>query len=807
MKVLVTCLLFAVLAGLQGDLYAQLTPSSIRGKVLTENLPLDNATIVLLKRRDSSIVSSTVTDKNGLFRLNDLPADSYLILITKIGFGKFYRGIYNVMEGRELIIPDITLTPALNQLKQVAIVGSRPPIEVKPGKTILNVQNNILAAGNSAFDILRQSPGVRVDNTNISLTGRQNALITIDGKPTNLSGEDLVGVLRGIQFNMIDRIELITGGSAKYDASGGGIINIILKKGQNTGANGSVTATSNFGKYYKGSVGLVFNDRTDKFNIFGNYSGSTDKTFHDFTNDRIINFNNIISDYNTDYNSFHKHNNNSFGLGMDYYLSRMHTIGFLVSGLITDANILKNNSLTIYNQSVLDSTIHANSDLDRHISHLNYNINYNGKLDNTGKTLSADLNYTTYNRSSSEYITNRFNDATGKTYRDQLMQRNLSPSDIHIWQAIVDFTAPLSKTSKLMAGVKYSRTGSNNDLIFGPFINGAYQNDPKFTNRFIYSEEVNAGYVNYADKLDKFDLTAGVRVEQTIAKGNSITSGQVVNSNYTDAFPNVLLTYNYDEKHDFSLSYNRGIKRPEYEQLNPFLYYVDLYDYTAGNPNLKPQYTNSIALSYSYNKTFVTSLYSAITGNAYGFSFYEQNDSTKVNVNTRVNLGTVYVYGVRFFAPVTFTNWWNADFNVDASYQRYISYPVNGNLNKGTQDIVLSSNQHFIISPTFSASIYGWYESPNFYGVNQFKAEYHVDAGISKRLFDNKASLKLSATDIFNTLRDRTYTDYKNLKLKGMDKIETRVAKLTFTYRFGKTTIKNTSHRTGNEEEQNRIKD
>ena len=273
-------------------------------------------------------------------------------------------------------------------------------------------------------------------------------------------------------------------------------------------------------------------------------------------------------------------------------------------------------------------------------------------------------------------------------------------------------------------------------------------------------------------------------------------------------FPHILLTYKCDDKHEISLSYNRGITRPNYEQINPFLYYVDLYDYTAGNPNLKPQYTNTIELSYNYNKTFLITLYSSIITNADDFNFYEQNDTSKVNISTHKNLGTIYNYGIKFFVPVVFTSWWNADFHIDAAYQRYVSYPVNGNLNKGTQDIIFDCNQKLYYQQyNISGVFFFHYESPSFYGVNQFKAYYYEGAGISKQLFNKRGSLKLNASDIFNTLRDRSHTNYhQTFDMSIVDKKESQVAKLTFTYRFGKASVKTLTHTTGNEEELKRTK-
>jgi len=788
-------------------LYAQSPSSSIKGRALIENnLPAESSTIILLKSADSSIVNSAIVGKDGLFQFTDVIPGGYILLATKLGYDKAYSGPYEVLSGQVFLAKDIILKAGTKQLKEVSVVSNRPAVEVHPGMVILNVQNSIIDAGSTVYDILRGSAGVRVDNNNnISISGKQSALITIDGKPTNLSGDDLVSVLRSMQSSTIDHIELITSASAKYDASGGGIINIVSKEGKSTGVNATITGNEGYGKYGKSGLGIVFNDHMDKFNVFGFYNYSYNNTFHNFTSDRIINFNNVMSDYNGNYMSTQKTNNNNYSLGTDYFISPDHTIGFLISGYSRTDNFTKNNTLQIANQAVLDSTIISTSELSRHYTSINYNFNYNGKIDKAGTTLSADFNYTDYNRSSDEFITNTFFNATGASYRAPLLLQNLSPSNIRIWLSKIDFSSPLSKTAKLEAGLKYSDAISNNHLVFGPKVNGVYTSDPNFSNTFLYDENVNSAYVNYQGKFDKFDLTAGLRAEQTIATGNSVTSAQIVNSNYLDLFPQVFLSYKYDEKNDFSISFNRGIKRPAYEDLNPFLYYNDLYDYRSGNPNLKPEYTNAIELSYNYNKAFLLTLYNSILTDAYEAPFYQQNDATKVNITTRENLGRVYSYGIKAFVPVVFTNWWNANFAVNAAYQRYVSYPVNGYLDKGTQDISFSSTQSFIINKTLSAEIKGKYESPFFYGVNQYKANYAVDAGISQQLFNKRGSLKLNVSDIFNTLRDRNSTNYQNLNLTIVDKRESQIGRLTFTYRFGRSSIKAAStHTTGAEDEQKR---
>ncbi len=812
MKVLFGGLFSAFLVGVCFFSFAQTKLSAIQGKVLMENNEAaEAATIVLLKAADSSVVRSGLVDAAGKFEFGNIAPGAYRLLATSIGCNKVYSNPYQILEGQTVVAGNIVLKRVSNQLQEVRVVAKKPYIEVKPGKIVLNVQNSLTAEGNSAYDILRQSPGVHVNSTNESLmiSGRQPALITIDGKPTNLTGDDLVNLLRSMQSSTIDQIEMITSASAKYDASGGGIINIISKKGTNVGSNGSVTLGGGYGKYYKSRAGITFNNRTAKLNIFGNYTFDDNKTNRYINTNRNIIYKDVLSNYDVDYNNIQKTYNHNFKLGADYAISPKQTIGVLVTGVVREDDFLKNNNLNISNQNRLDSVIIAKSTLDRGSSLLNYNINYNGILDKSGKNLSADVNYSIYHRHSNEYITNNFYTPAGVKYRDSLQLENLSPSDIHIWTSKIDYVNPLSKTSRLEAGVKYNHIQSNNNLIFGPLVNNTYRADPDYTNRFIYTEIVSAAYLNYVSKIGRFNITAGLRAEKTNTTGSSVGVDQSTllsnKNNYFNLFPQVQLSYEVDKKNVLNLSYNRGIHRPDYQDINPFLYYTDLYDYNSGNPNLKPEYTNSIQLSHTYNSTFITTLYYNVTNDAYDFPVYEQNDSSKVNVTIRRNFGRIFVYGATFYAPVQFNSWWNASFNLDASYQRYTSYAIYGNFNRGMQDIIFNTTQNFTLSNTVTAEISGKYESPTLYGVNELKQSYTVNAGIGKQVFNKRGNLKLSVIDIFNSDRYRYHVDYQNVDFTGIDKRETRRVMINFTYRFGKTSVKSASkHNTGNVDEQRR---
>lgn len=770
------------------------------------NQAADAATVVLLNLPDSSVAKSALVNPKGTYQFTGLKAGDYLILATRLGYKKSYSPAYTLYGGQTLTAQTITLTALSNELKEVAIIGRKPYVEIRPGKMVINPSASIIADGQSALDILRQSPGVRVDNSdNISLSGRQDALILIDGKATNLSGADLAALLKSTQGSNIDRMEIITSGSPIFDSSAGGVVNIIMKKGKNLGTNGTFTASAGYGNYYKANTGLLFNTRTKRYNLYGSYNLSANKTYKNFNTDRKISYEGTQSSYNTMYRSVYENLNHNFRLGTDFFISANQTVGFLVSGNLNNTDYQKNNSLAIYNQAVKDSTIKAYSTLDRDIHNFSYNLNYTGKLDSAGRTLVANATYSSNRRHSDEYITNTFFDGAGNIYRDPLLLQNLSPTKMHNFSALLDYSNPLRKGAKLEAGVKFSSTKTDNNLVFGPKVGTAYTIDDTYSSYFIYKERIGAGYLNYKGKFGKIDLTAGVRGEYTNSDGNSVTEGEKTTRSYFNLFPTIFLNYHYNDKNDYALNFTRGITRPLYDKLNPFLYFIDLYNYQAGNAYLRPVFSNTISLTHTYNQEISTKIYATLATGA-TFPFYTQDDASKVLLNTDVNLGRVHTIGININAPLKFTNWWTSNYDIDASYQRYIADAQYGNFDRSTGDLIVITTQNFKLSNALSAELSGNYETPTLYGINRFKANYYANAGISMQILNKLGKLSLVASDIFKTKRDRTSTIYQNLNKYTVDWREYRIVTLNFSYRFGKRTVKSAArHRTGSEEEQRRM--
>lgn len=800
-----TAALIVVLLVAAVQCYGQSKTSVIKGTVFIENkIPAESSTVILLAA-DSSILTSTASDEQGAYNFT-VEEGVYLILASRIGYNQSFSGPYNVSGQGDVNARDIVLVKSVPMLKEVSIAARKAYVEVKPGRVVLNVQSSIVAEGNSVYDLLRQAPGVHAGSQGtLSIIGRQSAMVLVDGKPVNMSGENLAAMLENMQSSTVQQIELITNPSARYEAGGAGVINIMLKKGSNAGTNGTFTIGGGYGKFYKANTGITFNNRMGNVNIFGNYNYAANKTFKTFTTDRAIDYQGVLSNYDSRYYTTRESFNHTFRLGSDFFLSPNHTLGVLVSGTVNNSNFLKDNLLRITNNGKFDSTIVTMANLKRNLTTVNYDVNYTGKLDTLGQTLSAYVSYNHFDRKSNEYISNYFNKASGEVYRPDLLQQNISPSQINIWAVKMDYVKPLSKNTVLDAGVKYSHVSSSNDLIFGPKRNGVYTVDPNFSSNFQYAENVNSAYTNLSTSVGKWKINGGLRVEQTIADGNSTSDKINFEKNYVDFFPQAQLRYTYNPKNYFTLSFNRSIYRPLYEDINPFLYYVDLYDYRAGNPQLLPSYTSTIELAHSYNSTIVSSLYTSVTDNFYGFNAFEQDNQSKVNITTRKNFGRMSVYGIKFFTPAQFTEWWNATFSVDVSYQRIKAYPENGDLNKGTQDVLLSTNHNFKLGAGFAAEAMVKYESPTFYGFSQFKANYRFDAGISKTVFNNMGTFRLSVIDIFRTERDRAYTNYRNLNLSIVNREEGRVVRFGFSYRFGNKQLKSAgTHKLGNEDEQRR---
>lgn len=784
--------------------------ATVNGKVTDNNgKALSAVSVALLKAKDSSLVKADVTDASGSFEIPASRADQYLLSYSLVGFEKKYSAAFTLTEGAQFTAPAVSLQTASNKLQDVTVSSRKPMIEVKADKTVFNVENSINATGSNALELLQKSPGMMVDNNdNISMKGKSGVKIYIDGKLTQLDAKDLAAYLRTINSNDIEAIEMISNPSAKYDASGNaGIVNIRLKKNKKFGTNGTVTAGLTQGVTAKGNTSLNLNYRDKKVNLFGNVSGYMGR------NENTLNLYRIQGDtiYDQRATSWSNNKNANAKIGADYFINSKNTIGFLARTSFSE-NSWNGESVTPkYRKSdgVFIETLKAKNDMPGDRQNHNFNVNYR-YADTSGTEINFDGDYGLFRGRGRSLQPNDYYDGNRNFLRNVTYSNN-TPTDIDIYTAKLDVEQKFFG-GKLGYGAKTSYVTTTNAFEFFNVNNGVPIKNLQTSNGFKYKENVNAAYVNFNKQLNtKWSLQLGARVEHTHSEGDltradgAVQADNNVKRDYVDLFPSGALTWTVNKKNSLNLTYSRRIDRPSYQDLNPFENKLDELTYQKGNAFLKPQYTDNIELTHTFMGFINTTLgYS----NVKDYSTEITDTVKNATYIQQRNLAQQQILNASIGAPLPIKKWWNGYVNVWFSYQMFEGQFKD---NKIDLDIPMygAYMQHtFTLGKDYSAEISGWYNGKSVWGGTwKTKPQGGVDAGVQKQLFQKKATLKLSVSDIFLTNPWTAITDYAGTYIKGSGTWESRTFRLNFTYRFGNNQVKDARQRqTGLEQESKRIK-
>ena len=800
----------------------------ISGQIIDDkNKIVEFANVILLKAKDSTLVKGALSDQNGSFEFEKTPSGEYLVSISQMGYKKFYTPKFSLdSDNPNVKLSNLILSEDSKQLAEVQVVAKKPFIEQQLDKTVINVENSIVSAGSTALEVLEKAPGITVDKDgNISLKGKQNVMVMMDGKPTYMSAGDLANLLRNMQSSSLDRIEIMTNPPAKYDAAGNaGVINIKTKKNQNMGLNGSATVGMGYGFFRslpKENGSLNLNYRKGKLNIFGNFSGNNRKNFQ--INDikrKFVENGKILSGFDQIADSDKQNSSFSYKIGADYFLDSKNTIGFLINGMNGNYKELLDNQAVIKNSvGMMDSTSITKGNIKNTWGNYSTNINFKHVIDSTGREWTIDADYARYDADNNmQYRTSKYD--VMNIIRQIRNEDGITASKIDIYALKADLTFPINKTSKFEAGVKSSHVNSNNDMRF-EFLTGDLQTrtlDPTRTRDFLYKENINAGYLNYSKEIKKLSIQLGLRVENTIGKG-SLLGKQLLDRNYTNVFPSVFLRQKLSAKHQLGMSYSRRIDRPSYEDLNPFLYFLDPYTFQKGNELLLPQFTDAIELSHTFMDAITTTVNYSRT-NGIMTEILQQNNALKLTNVTKYNIGYVDNFGIAFSVPVPITKWWfsNTYFNLyDNHYVGDIpKTTVDGNGNSNTiyqpldaraTTYMLNMTHQFTLPKKFSLELSGYYQSPFIEGQLAGKPMGQVSFGVQKKVLKDKATIKLNVNDIFWTNQFRGNFAFNDIDVQIVNKWESRTARMTFTYRFGNNKVASARQRqTGLEDEKGRVK-
>ena len=794
---------------------AQVANGKVSGTVVDGSAKIiESATISLLRVKDSSVAKIAVANRNGQFSFENVTEGSYVVSISAIGHSKGFSEDFEISPlNLSVTLKTIELVPLAKSLGGVTVTARKPLIEQKVDRTVLNVDASATNVGTSAMEVLEKSPGVSVDKDgNISLKGKQGVQVYIDGRPSYLSGTDLANYLRSLSSSQLDQIEIMTNPPAKYDAAGNsGIINIKTKKTKQFGYSGSISSTYSQGRYAKFNESFNFNYRKNKINFFTTLGYNNRKNFQELNIQRKFlesSTKEIISHY--DQVSKMRDNGESFNgkLGLDFYATKKTTFGAVVTGFYNPGTFGNRSDVLISdpNRVLLSQTL-ASANNERKWKNLSGNLNFRHAFDSTGRELTADLDYITYNSTNRQDLVNAYYNANGiPTIKADTLLGNL-PQDINIYSAKMDYLHPLKKGAKFEAGVKTSFVRTDNNAVYDSVNYGIKVRDIGRSNHFIYEENVNAAYVNFSRPISKKIFgQLGLRVENTNTKGKQITTNQQFERNYTQLFPTAFVQYKINEKHTLGLNYGRRIERPDYEDLNPFILFLDRYTFQQGNPNLKPQFAHNVELTHTFKGFLNTTLNYTNTTDIIN-DVLEQDANKNETVIRKQNIARQRQYGISVSAGGQVTKWWTG--NVYANvFNNLFKGVVNGdNVEIGATAAQFNVSNQFKFAKTWSAELGGFYTTGGADGVFRIRDFGMLNMGISKQVLKGKGTIRLNVRDMLYTQKIRGDIRYSNIDASFQQRRDSRQVAVGFTYRFNKGKVNAQKRKTGGaSEEQNRVK-
>ena len=793
----VYCSVFALVA--TAGFAQQQNQVYVKGTVVeaVTNIPLEYASITLESTTNNHNITGDISDESGNFNIPVTP-DTYQIKIEYLGYKTFVIDSKEITNSISLGIIKIEGDSEL--LEGVVVEARRAAVELKLDKRIYNVCDDNIARGGTASDVLDNIPSVEVDaDGNVSLRGNESVKVLIDGKPSGMAS-NIADALKMLSAESIDKVEVITNPSARYEAEGGaGIINIVLKKGSNDGINGSVTLNAGDPTSY-GAVATL-NIRDTNYNFYTNLGYTKNKTFGNSMNEtEYFDENGTTSQFVNEYSRNSRDREGFNGnFGFDWNL--------------TDK--LSWNQGFTYRKSKGDNPRTLNYD--------NYDANYNLLYSNVRQTGEDDLKET------AEYSTDftyKFNEkgheifVSGSVSKDlDIEDSNISTfdqsntvlaSDItkatenqlrHI--ARLDYVLPFGDNSQFEAGYlgNFNRLNTKFDISS---LNdaGVYVPNELFRNDLEYKEQVHALYTQYGNKVDQLSYMVGLRWEATEVDVNQHTTQDFNNKKYNDFFPSAFLNYEFSQTENLTASYSRRVRRPRGRMLNPVSNYSSSINFFMGNPNLDPAFTNAFELGYMkrwHQLTFTSSLYYNKTTDAFQFvrRIVGVNDEgIPITVSGPINLSTEHRYGLELNLNYGPFHWWrlNANANLfqqstrgDYSYEDLDGNTIDQNFDNDTFTWTGRLNSRITLPAKIDWQTNVMYRGGQTTAQGKVLGNASVNMSLSKELFNDRATLAVNVSDLFNSRKRMLETYLPQATSYAEMQWRERTVNVSFTYRFNQT--------------------
>ncbi|MCI2227929.1 TonB-dependent receptor family protein [Polaribacter sp. MSW13] len=771
---------------------------SITGKVVDSNTnqPLEYATIVL-KNTKTKKVTGGITDEKGLFSIKT-PKGNYEISVEFISFKSTKLPTQTLTENKNF--GTIKLVEDSSSLDEVVIIAEKSTVQIRLDKRIYNVGKDMTVKGGNASDVLDNVPSVDVDvEGNISLRGSENVRILIDGKPSALVG--LSGdALKQLPAEAIERVEVITSPSARYDAEGtAGILNIILRKGKVTGFNGSLNL--NAGNPDQFQISPNINYRTKKYNFFTNLGYSYRKGPGSSFTELEAYFNGTLQNTRTEEREFERKNSGFNGnFGLEYYLTKNSSI--TGTFFIRDSD---NGSTSTNNINVLDAINNTNTsdiriqDEDESDKTKQYSLNYTNNINEKGQKLTLDFQYSDSEETESAII----NDASG-------IENNLTTEKSKNTLLQADYVLPIGEKSQFEAGYRGDFQDLTSDFIVTPTLS------PDPSNNLVFNQKVNAFYTQYGTKFDKISLLLGLRAEITDVKVRLLNTNENFDYNYKELFPTINIGYEQTEDRSYTLGYSRRLRRPRFWYLNPFESRSSQNVIFKGNAGLTPTFTNSFDLGFLQKLgkfTINSSIYYQHSTDVISRVSRDEirpvgpgGENEIVTIREPINLASEDRYGFEFTAnynpskKLRFSgsfNLFQIETNGNYLYQKYeldnfgnvVTTPEVQNLDNSNGSWFARFNSMVSLPGKIQWQTRLFYRGANKTAQSDTKGIFSTNLAFSKDILKDKGSLVLNVSDVFNS-RKRQSTSYNpsidNPTSINNQEFQWRVRQisLNFTYRF-----------------------
>jgi iron complex outermembrane receptor protein len=766
----------------------------IRITVVNEQKNVLPGSSLYLLNPDSSVIHSGVAGVSGVFEFTDLKPGKYLVRASQTGYNNGYSPMIN-LEKNGSFSGVITLRSKSNLLNDVTVVSKKPAIQFLADKTVINPEASISNAGATVMDVLEKSPGITVNKDGtIIMKGKPAVTVLIDGKPTQLSGADLQAYLSGIPASQVDVVELIENPGAKYDASGNaGIINIKMKANRQKGFNGSMNLSLGQGVYTKTGNSLNLNYRNGKTNWFLNYGIRSGNEKQDiWTLRKYVNTRNEDSVL-LEQPNFTKSSQlgQNIKAGVDLFLNKKTTLGLVFTGGIFERN---SNSYSAINWMDpyyhIDSSINTWGENNRKFKRGGVNVNGKFKIDDKSE-LMADLDYVNFTINGDQ------------NYQTQLMApgsaiaatQGNTPSKLHIITAKADYSKRYKKFL-LETGLKTAINKTDNLAAYYFYDNNnTWQPDLGRSNHFLYNENISAAYASVDAEKGKWHWQAGLRYEFTSYKahqlGNTVVKDSSFKKNYGSLFPTAFASYQLDSNNTITFRLGRRIDRPPFQNLNPFLTTLNKYTYEGGNPFIKPQYTWNFALAHTYKQMLTTEVSYSYLRDYFSQIFIIDSSSGNVNKNviiyTRGNVGSFQNFGITETFQTPVTKWWNITAVAVFNY-KIIKGVVWAPIEAKVSQLNISINNQFQLKKGWSIELSGYYQTKSQIDLQEWlKPQGELNAGVAKQILKKKGTVKLSIRDMTYFQNYSGYSTFQNSYEPFTIKWDSRVVRLSFSWRFGKT--------------------